>query len=225
MEKGFEFLVDSREKEKIKGIVIRKGISHRVTALASGDFALRKLSSPVETIIGIERKSVQDLVQSIQSKRLFDQCDRMGRNYKIAMLFISGDVSDYLAKMHGMHLSVNTNVIYGTVASLMVRGGIQVAWFPDDVTLIDVAYRVCEKVSEGKWEQGIKARPKYLEYSPKRILMRVPGVTSDISDRILKKYGSLRVIACTEPDKMTSVTGMGDKMAKRIYDLFNKEFK
>ena len=225
MEKGYEFLVDSREKEKIKGIVIRKGLPHRVTALGSGDFALRRLTPPVETIIGIERKSVQDLVQSIQSKRLFDQCDRMVKSYQIPMLFISGDVSDYLVKMQGMHMTINTNVIYGSVASLMVRGEIQVAWFPDDVTLIDVAYRVCEKVSEGKYGMGIKARPKYLEFSPQRVLMKVPGLTSTIADRILKKYVTLKVVANLDLEKLSSIDGVGEKMAGKIYELFNKEWK
>lgn len=224
MEKGYEFLVDSREKEKIvKAIVQRKGIPHRITALAAGDFALRKTTPPVETIVGIERKSVQDLVQSIQSQRLFNQCERMTRRYRIPMLFISGSIADYLQRMGQMKLRVNTNVIYGSISSLMVRGGIQVAWFPDDVTLVDVAYRVCVKVSEGKYGTGLDNRPKYLGYSPKQVLMQVPGVNSTVADRMLAKFGSLRVIAVTNVNRLSSVDGIGDKTAEKIHKLFNKD--
>jgi len=226
MEKGYEFLVDSREKKDIiKAIVKKKNIKHRVTALAAGDFVLRKLSKPVESIVGIERKAIPDLVQSIQSQRLFNQCAKLKRNYKICYLMISGDLNSYLAKMHEMKLKVNINVIYGTIASVSVRGEIQVMWFPNDSTLVDVAYRICEKVSEGKYGMGIDSRPKYLMFSPKRVLMSVPGVSSKIADKLLGRFGSLKTIANTELPKLTAVDGVGDKMAEKIYSLFNKESK
>ena len=227
MEKGYEFLVDSREKEAIvKSIVKRKGIPHRVTALAAGDFALRNLNvKPVKTVVGIERKSIQDFVQSVQSRRIFDQCNRLSYLYDISYLMISGNIADYMAKMHGMKFKVNTNVIYGTIASLTVKGGIHILWFPDDVTLIDVAYRICEKISEGKYQMGLKSKPKYLEYSPKRVLMTVPGVTSRIADGLLSKFGSLKVIACTSATSLTVVPGVGEALAKKIKVLFEKEYK
>ena len=227
MEKGYEFLVDSREKERIvKAIVKRRGIPHRVTALAAGDFALRNLNiRPVRTVVGIERKSIQDFVQSVQSRRIFEQCNKLDYLYDISYLMISGNIADYMAKMQGMKFKVNTNVIYGTIASLSVKSSINILWLPDDVTLVDIAYRICEKISEGKYQMGLKSKPKYLGYSPKAVLITVPGVTSGIADRLLSKFGSLKVIACTEETRLTVVPGVGDAMAKKIKYLFEKKYK
>ena len=227
MEKGFEFLVDSREKKEITMTILqRRGIEHRVTALTAGDFALRDLNQkPVKTIVGIERKSIADLMQSIQSKRLFVQCKRMVDLYEIPMLMISGNMADYMQRMDKIGMKVNTNVTYGTISSLAVRGGIQVMWFPDDVTLIEVAYRICEKVSEGKHLKGINPRKKYLTFQPRNVLAEVPGINFKKADALLKEFGSLKNIANAEKESLTKVHGIGDGMADKIRKLFDKEHK
>ena len=227
MQRGYEFLVDSREKKEVSlHILKRKGIPHRITALAAGDFALRNLNvKPVKTIVGIERKAIPDLMQSIQSQRLFEQCRRLVDLYEIPYLMISGNIGDYSARMDKSELRVNTNVIYGTIASLSVKGRIQVMWFPDDVTLIDVAYRICEKVSEGKYMQGLGKKPKYLTFTPKNALMNIPGISSRIADDLLREFVTLKNVANTDKNILTRVNGVGDKAAERIRKLFDREHK
>ena len=226
MEKGFEFLVDSREKKEITmSILKRRNIPHRVTALNAGDFVLRDLNQkPVKSIVGIERKAIPDLMQSIQSKRLFEQCKRLTDLYEIPMLMISGNMGDYMARMDKIGMKVNTNVTYGTIASLSVRGGIQVMWFPDDVTLIEVAYRICEKVSEGKYLKGINPKAKYLTFTPKNMLTSIPGITNRKADEMLRKMSSLKGVANATKEQLTRVNGIGDGMADKILKLFNKEY-
>jgi ERCC4-type nuclease len=227
MEKGFEFLVDSREKKELTlAIVERKGIPHRVTALTAGDFALRDLNcKPVRTIVGIERKAIPDLMGSIQSQRIFEQCKRLVDLYDIPYLMISGDIGDYLRRMDKIHLKTNINVIYGTIASLSVKGGIQVMWFPDDVTLIDVAYRICEKVSEGKYDQGFRKKEKYLNFTARNILSGVPGITPSLAGDLLKTFGDLKGVANAPKDDLTKVKGVGDSMADKIITLFNTKYQ
>jgi len=225
MEKGYEFLVDSREKKELTlSILKRKEIPHRVTALAAGDFALRNLNvKPVKTVVGIERKSIPDLMHSIQSKRIFEQCKRLVDLYEIPYLMISGSTADYLQRMDDIKLKVNLNVIYGTLASLSVKGGVQVMWFPDDVTLVEVAYRICTKVSEGKYMQGLGKKPKYLTFTPKNTLMNIPGVSSRIADDLLNRFGTLKSIAIADAEELQLVNGVGDKLAGSIRRLFDRE--
>ena len=98
-------------------------------------------------------------------------------------------------------------------------------WFPDDNTLVDVAYRICEKVSEGKYGLGVQHKPKYLDFSAKKALTSVPGVSSKIAGELLSEFKTLKNIANADKAKLTKVDGIGDKMAEKIIMLFEKEYK
>jgi len=207
-------------------ILQRRNIPHRVTALTAGDFVLRDLNQkPVKSIVGIERKSIADLMQSIQSKRLFTQCKVLSEIYEIPMLMISGNMADYMQRMDKIGMKVNPNVTYGTIASLSVRGGIQVMWFPDDVTLIEVAYRICEKVSEGKYMKGVNPKAKYLTYTAKNLLSGIPGITQKMAMDLLEEFGSLKNVANAEVDHMTRIPKIGDGKAQQIRRLFDKKYE
>lgn len=228
MQSGFIFVVDSREKLPIKQLVKMHKIPHVIDALSCGDFALRQ-KKPWRDIVGIERKTVADLIQSIQTRyrykpRLFDQVERMRKHYQYSWLMIVGSLKEHKQKMKDIGLKINDSVIFGSIASIAVRDNFQILWLPDDDTLIDVAYRVCTKVSEGKYGVPTASRPKYIDYHPKKVLMHVPGITQIMAERLVKKYKTLTAIGLCDVNQLTSVDGIGPSKAKLIHDLFNKEW-
>ena len=225
MAKGYEFLVDSREKEnRTKQIVLQKGIPHRIDAL-NADFVLRKIDGVMVDIVGIERKAVADLVQSITSKRIFDQIPKLKNNHKICFLFISGSLEEHEQKLFMMKppLHLHKNVIYGALASMMVRDRLNVCWFPNDSALVEMAYRVCKKVSEGKWGEERSVEPKYDMYDPARMLNNhIPGVSLEKAKSLLAKFGTLKGVAIADTAQLQSVAGIGPETASLIYQLFRK---
>jgi len=228
MQSGFTFVVDSREKLVTKQRVKMHKIPHIVEALPCGDFALRQ-KSPYRDIVGIERKAIADLVQSIQTRykykpRLFDQVERMRKHYQYSWLMISGSLAEHKSKLKDIGLNINDSVIYGSLASIAVRDNFHILWLPDDDTLIDIAYRVCTKVSEGKYGIPTASRPKYIDYHPKKVLMHVPGITQVMAERLVTKFKPLGTIALCDENQLTSVDGIGPSKAKLISDLFNREW-
>lgn len=219
--KGYQFLVDSREKMKIKSQVKRMGIPHDVTALNS-DFVLRRWDKPVEDIVGIERKAVNDLVQSIQTKRIFNQVAKLKRSHKYCFLMITGSLAEHEARMRSMKLKVNRPVIMGTLASLIVRDGINVSWWPSDSILIEMAYRVCVKVSEGKWKQERSMEPKYEMYDPVSMLnMHVPMVSRDRAKKLLKHFGNIANMGQATVSQIAVVPGIGTETATLIHRVLH----
>jgi len=217
----WEMLLDSREKPKFKQLVRKKYPTFRETAL-DADLVLRQITTPVQDVVGIERKVIGDLVQSIQTQRFFSQLKKLKHHFKIPMLMIVGDLTDYKTKMwQSMKLSINDSVIYGSIASAVVREHIHVMWFPDDHSLIEVVYRILKKVTEGKYGEERRIQPKLAEYDPIKVLMHVPGITQSISKNIFRKYRSLDVISQLSIDQLKTVDGVGQHKAHLIWKLFH----
>lgn len=224
MERGWEFLIDSREKPKFLSIVKRKGIQHRVTAL-NADIVLRRNTKPAAEVVGIERKAINDLVQSIQTKRIFEQIKKLKTFHEIQYIFISGDLDELQWKFkQQLNMKINPAVVYGTLASIAVRDKIQIMWFPNDSTLVEVAFRMCTKISEGKYGEERVLAAKYEMYDPVKMLYRtVPGLTKTKAKNLLKKFGTVKGIALAEIEHIKAVDGIGPSTAKLIYNLFNNK--
>jgi ERCC4-type nuclease len=220
MPKGYKFMLDSREKDKMKELVKRKGIIHEIDAL-NADFVLRKSGEVMQDIVGIERKAVADLVQSIQSKRIFDQIPKLKHNHKICFLFISGSLEDHEAKLQYMNMTLHKPVIYGSLASMIVRDRLNVMWFPNDNALVEMAYRICVKIAEGKWGEERSLEPKYEMYDPLKVLRsHVPGVSLEKAKLLMTTFGNLKGVAMAELTQLQVV--LGPETSALVFQLFHK---
>lgn len=215
--------MDSRENKRIKYLVKQMKIPHEIQALSSADYALRQMK-PYKNLVGVERKTIHDLIQSISTQRLFGQMDKVVSNYNIPYLMISGSLNDARATLRKMGFRINESVIHGTIASLTVRQGIQVLWVPDDRTLIDVAHRICTKVSEGKYNIPPRRGSKRSKLKPELFLEQFPGITLPIAKKMLARFGSLRNIANAKANQLTIVPNVGDSKARLIEDFFGREY-
>ena len=226
VKKGFEFLVDSREKQKIKAMVKRMGIKHSVTAL-NADFVLRRWDKPVEDIVGIERKAIPDLIQSVHTRRIFKQIKQLKMTHKYCYLMISGSIKDHIAKMrHSIKLKINPAVTMGTLASFAVRERINVMWFPDDSTLIEMAFRICVKVSEGKFGQERSMEPKYEMYDPISMLnSHIPRVSRKVAKALLSHFGNVANLGQANIKQISVVPGVGTDTASLVYNILHTGVK
>jgi ERCC4-type nuclease len=224
VEPGFEFLVDSREKDKFIQLVNLAKIPYRVTAL-NADLVLRRNTRPASEVVGIERKAINDLVQSIQSKRIFDQIKRLKATHEIPFLMISGSLEELEWKFkQELNMTIQPSVVYGSIASIIVRERVNVMWFPNDRTLIDVAYRICTKISEGKWGEERMLAAKYEVYNPiKMLVMHIPGMTTVKAKRLLEKFGTMKGIALADQKQLESVEGVGPELAKLVVGIFERK--
>lgn len=215
LKKEFEFLVDSREGHRIFYQTKLLGIEYTKYALPSGDFAVRERESK-KMLAGFERKTVNDLINSVQQRRIFDQARRMTSQYPIAFLVIVGDISDALLQFEKMHLNINLNVIWGALSSLIVRNGLNVLWFPNHEIAIDTVYRICVKISEGKYGVVDRGKSKRLN-KPEDFLSLIPGVTKKKAKALLKRYDTIEGVCMASVDHLKTVDGVGPILAKNIH--------
>lgn len=78
-------IVDIREfRSELPSILHKKGFRVEPVTLEVGDYVLTPN-------ICVERKSINDLIESLSNGRLYNQCNAMSRSYKIPLLLIEFD--------------------------------------------------------------------------------------------------------------------------------------
>lgn len=221
------FLVDSREREETFNLCKVLGITAKRTALEVGDFASEKMR--------VERKTINDLYGSLLTQRLQDQLKRFN-NYcdshdLVKFLLVEGNIETFKEHLpQGMSLKVNPEVLYGTIASVLVRDRINLIWVlpasgssKEAMTLeaIKIVYKVSQKVDEGKW--GLQRRES-LPHGPGMKAAHVATalrISVTLADRLLKKFGSLRNILLAEDKDLLVVSGLGATTLQRIKRLLD----
>lgn len=224
MVKDYEFIIDSREKFDLKNRVIKTwGLPFKEGALPCGDLALRyvPLGGKTRWLAGAERKKVNDLIQSIMKKRIFDQIKRMTELYDIGFLCVVGSLDETAIMLErDVGLKVNYNNVFGTLASIMVRNKYHLMWFPDDKLMFHTMSAIFTKIAEGKYGEPMRLMPKHNKYNPVSMLSdHVPGVNKRIAQRLMKRFGSIRAIAEAQPGHLTVVDGVGTSTANLIHRL------
>lgn len=221
------FLVDSREKEETFNLCKVLGIVAKRTALEVGDFASEKMR--------VERKTINDLYASILSQRLLDQLKRFNafceEKNLVKFLLVEGDIETFMEHLpEGMDMKVNPDIIYGTIASTIVRDNINLIWVlpasgrsKESMTLeaLKVIYKISQKIDEGKW--GLQRREN-LPHGPSMKAAHVASVlriSVTLAERLLKKFKSLRGILLADDKDLLVVQGIGSSTLQRIKRLLD----
>jgi len=205
--------IDDREPQRIAEKLKNMGVDVVGRRLEIGDYliAFRGVEIPVE------RKDVNDYLNSIIDGRLFDQCHRMSSRYELSFLCIVGDVDSALEEREfrreafiGSIVSVALRKNFGTVVPLI---------FKNEDEFCFMLKSLNRQVEEGQIRTAPRViRKRDLEDSI-AMLTAIPGIGEEKARRLLEKFGSIhRIVNATIPELMR-VDGIGEKQAKRIYEF------
>jgi len=212
---NFTFAVDTREKKKTKDFVLKKLEKFQNTelmALKAGDFACIQNG---KFLVGIERKTLEDFVNSVSTKRIFSQAEKLHQNYPVVIIVLEGKMSDLRAKLKHLKLNFNEAAFRGTIASLIVRDNFQIFETENLAETVNMAYMICTKFAEGKYKTIRRWQPKS-KSTPKDLLEMIPGVTNKLAMHLLKKYKAIAKIGMLTQKELCSNKGIGPSLAKRI---------
>lgn len=177
-------LVDSREERSpVFGILDREGIPYKRVTLDVGDFVYGNIC--------IERKTVADFAQSIQTGHLQKQLLQMQDNYEMGFLIISGH---WRTVQYGTW-SINHQI--GALASISARyPKIKVLQVDNDEQLVKLVKKICEKYYDGKEVDINKTEVMKIKLSiddvKKKMLTCIPGISTGRAD-ILRPHIDIRL--------------------------------
>jgi len=209
-----KIVVDNREYRSnvVKHLTI-KGIDIEPHQLDVGDYIL-------STRIGVERKNVDDFLESLISGKLFKQISQLRDSYSRPVLILEGE--NLLTKRNISH-----NAIFGSISSISVDFGVPVLMTKDEMETADllkvIATREQKKdnkvvaVRGEKPQMSLKERQQYL-------IEGLPNVSAVLAKRLLTYFGSVRGISNASEEELMQVAGVGKGIATEIIKVLNSDY-
>lgn len=207
--------VDVRERNTDILGVLREKARIEIRQLPVGDFILSDR-------IVVERKTINDFLQSIIDKRLLSQAEELSRNFEIPLMIIEGDRDMYSLR------DIHPNAIRGALASLSIDFGISIIPTINEEdtanTLLVIAKR--EQFPEDR-EIALRGekKPPTIEEKQKYIVESLPNVSAVLARRLLEKFSTVRNIMNASKKELMKVEGIGKDKAERIYEVLNKGYR
>lgn len=209
--------VDDRErKAPVFPELVRFGLRLRVERLEVGDYV-------VSDIYGIERKTVDDFVNSIIDKRLFEQARLLRETYEKPIIVVEGDLEGVAATR-----GVSMNQLLGALLALieMKVPVIQVSGPQRTALLIYLLSKRLEK--EHEYVPPVKRRAIRKEHANVRdiqlnLISILPGVSYATAKRILTLFKTPRKFFQATPAELRKA-GLGPKKIGKIFAVLDTDF-
>ncbi|SAM07091.1 hypothetical protein [Absidia glauca] len=220
-------IVDMREfRSSLPPILYSKGVKIIPCTLLVGDYILAP-------DVCVERKSISDLIQSLNSGRLYSQCESMKTHYKIPILLIEFDenksfslqsVADMKENIVATDLSSKITLL--TLAFPMLR----IIWSSSPQETTTIFKQIKEAHDEPIAEEAVLIgadNPDQvnttINVTPEDILRSMPGVTSKNYWLIMNKVNNLESLAKMKEKAIQEIIGIGP--GKLLYRFLHRTIR
>ncbi|XP_056221358.1 DNA repair endonuclease XPF [Seriola aureovittata] len=219
-------IVDMREfRSELPSLLHRRGLDIEPVTLEVGDYILTPDTC-------VERKSVSDLIGSLQSGRLYTQCLSMTRYYRKPVLLIEFDPAkpfSLMARSDFRH-EISSNDISSKLTLLTLHfPRLRILWCPSPHATADLFL----ELKQGRLEpnaaaaQAVTAESDMVSESsglynpgPYDFLLKMPGVNIKNYRALIKNANSLADLTKLSQDKLAEILGNALN-AKLLYDFLH----
>uniref|UniRef100_A0A4W3HSV6 DNA repair endonuclease XPF n=1 Tax=Callorhinchus milii TaxID=7868 RepID=A0A4W3HSV6_CALMI len=222
-------IVDMREfRSGLPSLIHKRGIDIEPVTLEVGDYILTP-------DICVERKSVSDLIGSLNNGRLYAQCVSMTRYYKRPMLLIEFDPSKSfsLNSKGTIHQEISANDTTSKLALLTLHfPRLRILWCPSP----HVTAELFEELKQGRPQpdaataMAIAADLDTLSESGKYnpgshdFLMKMPGVNSKNCHALMNRVENLTELVSLTKDSLADILGNANN-AKLLWEFIHSSCK
>ena len=215
-------LVDYREERSVVVSQLKQmGLPIKIEKLDVGDYII-----PSEQgTICIERKEVNDYVESLISGRLHTQLYQMSYNFPFSILIVEGSIEEVL-----MERKIRREVYISSLAGSLYKrapdgcqGVINVIMLPN---YFDTALFL--KYLHEKAENYEPRLPKLKRYkmSEDKFLIQIlsvfPNIGEKRAEKLVNRFGSLKNIINASKSELIKV--LGPTIGERFYNFINKKY-
>ena len=204
-------------REKGKGVIkqlIDAGVKIKLEKLEVGDYICGQRC-------GVEYKTTDDFVNSLIDGRLLTQIKELKQSFEKPLIIIEGINDIYSIR------NIHPNAIRGIFTTITVSYGIPILYtknFKDTAAmLLTIAKR--EQDANGKHFSAHRIKkPSTLKEQQEFIVSALPNIGPNLAIPLLKKFKSIINIINASEDELKSIELIGEKKAKAIKDVAQKEY-
>lgn len=208
--------VDSREKgTRLLKELNDKGINLKMQRLHTADFV-------VGNNVGVERKTVQDFVNSIVDKRILNQIKQLKNNFAMPLLLIEGKEDIYSIR------NVHPNAIRGMMTSIALAFGVPIIFSQDYKDTAEFLALIAKKVqSEDKKEFSLRQERKPLTTKELQefIIESLPGIGPSVAKKLLTEFKTVKNVINADVENLKNVELVGHKKAEEIKRIVEEEYR
>ncbi len=220
-----DVVMDSNEWSKSKDIyrfLIDMKIRVAVKDIGAGDYLI--LGGAGQGIV-VERKTVEDLINSIIDSRLWKQAARVSdyasASEYIPVLLIEGEIRDALRKR-----KLSSTALMRAIDTIAIEYGFRIIPSPGKIeTARWIASRARATIKKPMRIYSIPTPKKPLGDDEKILASLALLVGRETAVKLLKTYGTLRNVVSQSIAELKRIEGIGEKRAKRIFYLFNRKVR
>jgi ERCC4-type nuclease len=168
----------------------------------------------------IEKKTVNDFIQSITDKRLFQQLKLLKENFEKPILIIEGEDS-----LYGV---LQPNIIRGALSSITVDLRIPIIWTRDMADTAGIVYWIARREQLLEKREVVlrnKRVPETTEEKQEYLISSLPDVSVVRAKALLEYFKSPQAIFNASEEELRKVKGVGKKIAKNIRKVLEKNYR
>lgn len=205
-------IVDMREfRSELPSLIHRRGIDIEPVTLEVGDYILTP-------DICVERKSISDLIGSLNNGRLYTQCVSMSRYYKRPILLIEFDPNKpfSLIPRGSLHQEISSNDITSKLTLLTLHfPKLRILWCPSPHATAELFEELKQNHPQPDAETAMaitadsEVLPESDKYNPgpQDFLLKMPGVNAKNCRAIMNHVKSIAELVTLSKDELAKILG------------------
>ena len=205
-------IIDSREKNSlVYSELVNLGIKTEFKHLKVADYLVKD--------VAIERKTVNDFINSMKNRRLIKQLEEL-QQYENRLLIIEGIDEQELYTDSEDWVGMHPNSIRGFLLSILLKYKVPIIFtknYEDTAKFISVLYKRKNNI-----ELSLNVKKKSLNKKQRLefLIEGFPGIGPKTARKLLKKFKTIKEIINSSQEKLKDVIG---KKAE-IFELVDKKY-
>lgn len=208
------FVDDRERRSNVVNELMKLGWKVNITRLDIADYVIGRK-------YGIERKTPNDLINSIIDKRLFEQARYLREAYEVPIIIIEGDIGKAL-----YFRNIKINQIFGAIAAI-IEMGISVIQTTDSKETAIFITVLAKRVQRGKRRYLTPTKIRVIRAGQSipiiqlNLLSSIPGISVELAHKILEHFKTPRRFFKASSSEIKKVPGLGEKRIKRIIEVLD----
>jgi Fanconi anemia group M protein len=214
VEREIAIIVDNREyRSRVVKRLSDLGVKVNPKQLKVGDYI-------VSPRIGVERKSIDDFLESMIDGKLFKQAMELRNTFARPLLIIEGE--NLFTRRN-----ISESAIFGGIVSLIVDYGLPIINTKDYRETARILQLTARREQEReRREIAMRGRKRaMLPHERQRFIIEgLPNISSTLAKRLLKHFKTIRNLANATEEELFRVPGVGRVTAREILEIFTKPY-